>query len=163
MSQDYIVDNELILSGANLSEEYFTNRLDRYMSFVNGGAGLVNFYADLCDVLCKYAFEYKGQRHDNAKMSKLFVSDNDSVKKKELEQSLMQLFNGEKQDSFIRTSIPVQPSHWRMQYPPFRCREHSYGGRCNFILIQKQRGIYYKPRWIMIRLHRLDCQVPIST
>eukprot|EP00956_Cyclotella_meneghiniana_P022367 scaffold42263_cov52-Cyclotella_meneghiniana.AAC.1 len=95
----YIIDNELILSGANLSEEYFTNRLDRYMSFIDGGAGLVNFYADLCDILCKYAFKYKDEKHGNAKMSKIFVSDNDSVKKKELEQSLMELFSGEKIDS----------------------------------------------------------------
>jgi CDP-diacylglycerol--glycerol-3-phosphate 3-phosphatidyltransferase len=32
----YIIDDELILSGANLSEEYFTDRLDRYISFVKG-------------------------------------------------------------------------------------------------------------------------------
>lgn len=30
------MDDELLLSGANLSEEYFTDRQDRYISFVNG-------------------------------------------------------------------------------------------------------------------------------
>ena len=129
LSQAYIVDNELILSGANLSEEYFTNRLDRYMSFVNGGAGLVDFYADLCDVLCKYAFEYNGQRRVDAKMSKLFVSDNDSVKKKELEQSLMQLFNGEKQDSihtnkYTSSTEPLAYAILTIQVPrPFLRRQ----------------------------------------
>eukprot|EP00985_Skeletonema_marinoi_P008909 scaffold4073_cov85-Skeletonema_marinoi.AAC.1 len=36
----YLVDDELILSGANLSEEYFSNRLDRYMIFTDGGGGM---------------------------------------------------------------------------------------------------------------------------
>ncbi|MBV5277226.1 hypothetical protein JZU56_05430, partial [bacterium] len=35
----YIVDDEMVLSGANLSEEYFDDRLDRYMLFANGGGG----------------------------------------------------------------------------------------------------------------------------
>ena len=51
----YIVDDEMVLSGANLSEEYFDDRLDRYLLFTNGGGGLVDFYAGLCDALCGYA------------------------------------------------------------------------------------------------------------
>jgi CDP-diacylglycerol--glycerol-3-phosphate 3-phosphatidyltransferase len=34
--QAYVIDDCLILSGANLSEEYFTDRQDRYMEFTNG-------------------------------------------------------------------------------------------------------------------------------
>ena len=94
----YIIDNELILSGANLSEEYFTNRLDRYTSFVNGGAGLVDFYADLCDILCNYSFRYDGNRHDHTDITALFSSSNDDSKKKELEASLIELFNAQKYD-----------------------------------------------------------------
>jgi len=54
----YIVDDELLLSGANLSEDYFTNRQDRYISFVNGANGLVDFYSNLIDILSEYAEEY---------------------------------------------------------------------------------------------------------
>ena len=49
--QAYIVDDSLILSGANLSEEYFVDRQDRYVLFENGGGGLVDFYADLIHTL----------------------------------------------------------------------------------------------------------------
>ncbi len=38
----YIVDDEMVLSGANLSKEYFDDRLDRYMLFANGGGGVVD-------------------------------------------------------------------------------------------------------------------------
>ena len=52
----YIVDD------ANLSEEYFDNRLDRYMLFANGGWGVVVFYAELCDALCGYAIRFGSGR-----------------------------------------------------------------------------------------------------
>ena len=51
----YIVDDVLILSGANLSEEYFSDRQDRYLQISNGGNGLVDFYANLIDILCHHA------------------------------------------------------------------------------------------------------------
>ena len=51
----YIVDDTLILSGANLSEEYFVDRHDRYLSIQQGGNGLVDFYAQLVEVLCQHA------------------------------------------------------------------------------------------------------------
>ena len=82
----YLVDDELILSGANLSEEYFSNRLDRYMLFTNGGGGLVDFYADLCDALCSYSIKYDGQS------TLLSTQNNDSRKKQQLESSLTRLF-----------------------------------------------------------------------
>lgn len=51
----YIIDDTLILSGANLSEEYFTDRHDRYLQISKGGNGLVDFYANLIDILCQDA------------------------------------------------------------------------------------------------------------
>ncbi|GMH85043.1 hypothetical protein TrST_g12844 [Triparma strigata] len=47
----YIFDDDLLLTGANLSEEYFSDRLDRYMLFKNGAGGLVDFYSELLDTL----------------------------------------------------------------------------------------------------------------
>ena len=40
-----MIDDELILSGANLSQEYFTDRQDRYLHIKGGGGGLVDFYS----------------------------------------------------------------------------------------------------------------------
>ncbi|KAL7527744.1 hypothetical protein ACHAWF_002292 [Thalassiosira exigua] len=87
----YIVDDELILSGANLSEEYFTNRLDRYMLIQHGGGGLVDFYANLCNILCQYATRYEGA----PTLSSLLRQRDEEARKVRLEQSLMDLFNRE--------------------------------------------------------------------
>jgi CDP-diacylglycerol--glycerol-3-phosphate 3-phosphatidyltransferase len=61
----YIVDDEVILSGANLSQEYFTDRTDRYISILKGGGGLVDCYADLISVLCQHGVEYKNPSDDD--------------------------------------------------------------------------------------------------
>lgn len=55
----YIIDDEVILSGANLSQEYFTDRTDRYLTIQKGGGGLVDCYADLISVLCQHGIEYR--------------------------------------------------------------------------------------------------------
>lgn len=49
----YIIDDTLVLSGANLSEEYFTDRHDRYLQIQ--GSEVVDFYAQLIDILCHHA------------------------------------------------------------------------------------------------------------
>jgi len=54
--KSYIIDNNLILSGANLSQEYFCDRQDRYFH-VYGGK-LVEFYADLVKILSSRADQY---------------------------------------------------------------------------------------------------------
>jgi CDP-diacylglycerol--glycerol-3-phosphate 3-phosphatidyltransferase len=54
----YIIDDDLILSGANLSEEYFSDRADRYLWIQQGGNGLVDCYADVLGVLCQHARLY---------------------------------------------------------------------------------------------------------
>jgi len=63
----YIIDDCLTLSGGNLSEEYYTTRVDRYITILNGGNGLVDFYSTLIgDILCQPAFaiKYEGQSND---------------------------------------------------------------------------------------------------
>ena len=54
----YVVDDQLLLSGANLSREYFRDRMDRYLHLVEGANGMVDFYADLVDILCRHSNEY---------------------------------------------------------------------------------------------------------
>jgi len=53
----YVVDDQSILSGANLSDTYFTNRQDRYVLFKRNTA-LVDWLHQLTDVLVTSQFAY---------------------------------------------------------------------------------------------------------
>jgi CDP-diacylglycerol---glycerol-3-phosphate 3-phosphatidyltransferase len=58
--KSYITDDSLILSGANLSQEYFTDRQDRYMTFENERE-LVDFYRSLIEILSQNAHNYPSE------------------------------------------------------------------------------------------------------
>jgi CDP-diacylglycerol--glycerol-3-phosphate 3-phosphatidyltransferase len=51
----YGVDDEIIMSGANLSSDYFTNRQDRYHLFRS--AGLTNYFSKIHDGVCALSFD----------------------------------------------------------------------------------------------------------
>ena len=51
--KSYIFDNNMILSGANLSHDYFTSRIDRYVLFEDC-PDLVRFYEDYFSILSNY-------------------------------------------------------------------------------------------------------------
>lgn len=64
----YIVDDDLFLSGANLSQEYFIDRMDRYWHVRDNP--LVQWYADLLAILCESAaVEYQPGSSDAALLS----------------------------------------------------------------------------------------------
>lgn len=54
----YLVDETLVLSGANLSNDYFTNRQDRYVQLAECG-GLAHFYHQFVELVT--GFSYKVQ------------------------------------------------------------------------------------------------------
>jgi CDP-diacylglycerol--glycerol-3-phosphate 3-phosphatidyltransferase len=83
----YIIDDSLILSGANLSEEYFSDRQDRYIMIAEGGAGLVDFYAQLLDLLARH-----GQHYDDTSCSSPRRQTTTSTTKQQLAQQLTDLF-----------------------------------------------------------------------
>ena len=60
----YIVDDEIFLSGANLSQEYFSDRHDRYLRLRYGANGLVDMYSELVLALCKYGSQRYGSSND---------------------------------------------------------------------------------------------------
>ncbi|KAF1813267.1 phospholipase D/nuclease [Eremomyces bilateralis CBS 781.70] len=53
----YGVDDELIMSGANLSNDYFTNRQDRYHVFAD--REVVKYYSALHDAVCCISFRIR--------------------------------------------------------------------------------------------------------
>jgi len=128
----YIVDDELILSGANLSEQYFNDRLDRYMLFTNGGGGLVDWYADLIDVLSEYAIRYDGHSNERTSQLSSLLSIKDEMKRKQkLEHSLINLFDGsnynmlkdnDRDEEIIAWAVPTfqMPSSFLGREPKFQ-------------------------------------------
>lgn len=52
----YLVDDTLVLSGANLSEDYFTNRQDRYVQMADCG-GLAQFYHQFVTIVASHSFQ----------------------------------------------------------------------------------------------------------
>lgn len=67
----YIMDNDMVITGANLSEEYFVDRIDRYL-WISSSTNrdddgehdddnhpLVECYAELVQALCRHAKPYK--------------------------------------------------------------------------------------------------------
>ncbi|XP_056639621.1 CDP-diacylglycerol--glycerol-3-phosphate 3-phosphatidyltransferase, mitochondrial [Diorhabda sublineata] len=62
----YIFDDTLIISGANLSNDYFTNRQDRY--FVIKDKNLTDFYSGLINEVQDFSLHL--DKHDNIGLSK---------------------------------------------------------------------------------------------
>ncbi|KAL2865651.1 CDP-diacylglycerol--glycerol-3-phosphate 3-phosphatidyltransferase [Aspergillus lucknowensis] len=60
----YGIDDEIILSGANLSQDYFTNRLDRYHVF--DSKELTDYYARIHSAICGLSFKVLPDPHNAA-------------------------------------------------------------------------------------------------
>ncbi|KAJ8566199.1 hypothetical protein ON010_g6929 [Phytophthora cinnamomi] len=56
----YLVDDTLVLSGANLSADYFTNRQDRYVQLTQCG-GLAQFYHHFVELVAGFSYKVKLQ------------------------------------------------------------------------------------------------------
>jgi CDP-diacylglycerol---glycerol-3-phosphate 3-phosphatidyltransferase len=85
----YVIDNQLILSGANLSEEYFTDRHDRYIWLHN--TELVDFYTTFLRILCQHSERYHSTH-------KHIDDDHRATSREEFLQSLLEEFTEEDSD-----------------------------------------------------------------
>ncbi|KAK2736366.1 CDP-diacylglycerol--glycerol-3-phosphate 3-phosphatidyltransferase [Onygenales sp. PD_40] len=70
----YGIDDEIILSGANLSNDYFTNRLDRYHVF--DSKSLADYYARIHDSVCSLSFQVVPDSKDAAGYTLAWPSSN---------------------------------------------------------------------------------------
>lgn len=59
----YGVDDEIIMSGANLSEDYFTNRQDRYHLFKS--SLVTNYFSKVHDAICQMSYDVLPQESEN--------------------------------------------------------------------------------------------------
>ncbi|KAJ2454695.1 CDP-diacylglycerol--glycerol-3-phosphate 3-phosphatidyltransferase [Coemansia sp. RSA 2337] len=57
----YVFDDELIVSGANLSRDYFTNRQDRYLRI--GESGLASYFVELVRAIASFSFILGSERN----------------------------------------------------------------------------------------------------
>lgn len=56
----YLIDDDILISGANLSEQYFTNRQDRYI-WIRQNPDLARFYRSLVSAICDLSFRVDDQ------------------------------------------------------------------------------------------------------
>ncbi|KAG6968259.1 hypothetical protein JG688_00005899 [Phytophthora aleatoria] len=80
----YLVDNTLVLSGANLSNDYFTNRQDRYVQLTNCGA-LAQFYHQFVELVTGFSYRVKldsltGDKNDYELVSPVLAHDSEEAK-----------------------------------------------------------------------------------
>jgi CDP-diacylglycerol--glycerol-3-phosphate 3-phosphatidyltransferase len=80
----YLVDETLVLSGANLSEDYFTNRQDRYVQLKECGA-LAQFYHHFVELVTGFSYKVKletleGERSDFELLAPVLAHDSEEAK-----------------------------------------------------------------------------------
>ncbi|KAL1917877.1 uncharacterized protein VTP21DRAFT_3711 [Calcarisporiella thermophila] len=61
----YGFDNNLVLSGANLSSDYFTNRQDRYIYF-GDAPELTDYFAKLLETISSFSYYIDASRHSES-------------------------------------------------------------------------------------------------
>jgi len=54
--KSYIVDDDLIMTGANLSDQYFINRQDRYVAIKS--KDLSNYYSNMISTISNFSYKY---------------------------------------------------------------------------------------------------------
>ncbi|OWZ06060.1 Phosphatidylglycerolphosphate synthase, partial [Phytophthora megakarya] len=77
----YLVDETLVLSGANLSADYFTNRQDRYVQLTDCGA-LAQFYHQFVELVTGFSYKVKlsTKKNDYELMSPELAHDSEQAK-----------------------------------------------------------------------------------
>ena len=60
----FVFDNDVCISGANLSSDYFTQRQDRYI-LIKDAPKLANYFEGLIDSIASFSFDLKPEVSDN--------------------------------------------------------------------------------------------------
>ncbi|KAJ1958068.1 CDP-diacylglycerol--glycerol-3-phosphate 3-phosphatidyltransferase [Dipsacomyces acuminosporus] len=69
----YTFDDDVIISGANLSRDYFTNRQDRYMKL--NDRSLAGYFAELMRAIGRFSFTLNAEKPDAAAGSRGYTLD----------------------------------------------------------------------------------------
>ncbi|KAG0172921.1 CDP-diacylglycerol--glycerol-3-phosphate 3-phosphatidyltransferase [Apophysomyces sp. BC1034] len=101
----YGFDDTVMLSGANLSVDYFSNRQDRYMVFKDQ-PGLAQYYHDLLDVVGSFSY---GLTSGHSEGYQLVMSDNTADPVRESRKFKAQV--SERLQHFVAKSTQKQPKN----------------------------------------------------
>eukprot|EP01121_Diplochlamys_sp_Union-15-3_P010373 TRINITY_DN2902_c0_g1_i3.p1 TRINITY_DN2902_c0_g1~~TRINITY_DN2902_c0_g1_i3.p1 ORF type:complete len:436 (-),score=55.41 TRINITY_DN2902_c0_g1_i3:29-1336(-) len=102
----YITDSNLLISGANLSEEYFTSRKDRYISFQE--EKITQYYSDLVNTVSSFSFKL----HSNDTVSLDDGVPNPSLRSRLFCEFANRQLNKLKEDYESRTSLSLNHDTW---------------------------------------------------
>jgi CDP-diacylglycerol---glycerol-3-phosphate 3-phosphatidyltransferase len=130
----YIVDDDMIISGANLSEEYFTDRTDRYLWIRGdtitrnetnlgvdiaspGNCGLVECYADMITLMCRHAHLYEETEAGEVKHR---PNDRSRLSRMQLMKSLTETLTVESTDNHELDNIWMDEDTIAVAIPTFQ-------------------------------------------
>ncbi|KAK7113205.1 hypothetical protein V1264_012540 [Littorina saxatilis] len=104
----YLVDDSLIISGANLSNDYFTNRQDRYVLF-NDCKAMADFFDDLVKTVSSFSFQL--HKDDSLHLHKTWDSHPFQGRK-----NYFKWAAGERVESLLKCQIEMQKGVYRQLY-----------------------------------------------
>lgn len=103
--KSYIFDNNMIISGANLSNDYFTSRIDRYVLFEDCPE-LIQFYEDFFSILSRYCSTVSSQTGT----INHFRTSHTSSSSQDLAAPLIRSFPTTFNSFFIPVAAPLSPT-----------------------------------------------------
>lgn len=105
----YIFDNSLLISGANLSHDYFTNRQDRYL-LIEDSKELVDFFDELVETVCQFSFELnsKNEIQMNPEFPYHPVDSDNRVFMMEAKRRIELLYKKYMETSQLPDSVPLE-------------------------------------------------------
>ncbi|CCK71907.1 CDP-diacylglycerol--glycerol-3-phosphate 3-phosphatidyltransferase KNAG_0I01160 [Huiozyma naganishii CBS 8797] len=104
----YGVDDEVILSGANLSNDYFSDRQDRYYIFQNGA--FADYQFQLHRTVSSLSYRLKARRDLEEKFELVWPASNKAVEP-QLNKSKFLQTSSERLDKFLHTTTPSETRH----------------------------------------------------
>lgn len=118
----YIFDDTLIISGANLSNDYFTNRQDRY--YVIKDKNLTDFYCGL--VKRVQSFSFKMDKYDNVSLREGWMHSPYEGKKRHFVDSAGDLIKNYILDAKDEHNIYKREGHGKLYFINFNISAGSF-------------------------------------
>ncbi|CAB4054809.1 pgsA [Lepeophtheirus salmonis] len=110
----YVFDNSVIISGANLSDDYFTNRQDRYI-IIDDCEELADFFEELIDIIADFSYEMKSNNRLEWSGRTTNIEDNRDLYMSEFKERMNDFLSVKR---ICNEEFDTYSNEW------FRCRLH---------------------------------------